>query len=81
MNHLNGPLSLCPEARQHLRIYSPPRSLALCQRQLKAGGEFLRKVTKHALYLLFVWRDSVRRDWRQHVSSRRAVRERTARVL
>ena len=44
----------------------------------KPEGHFLRKLKTHALGLLFVWRDSVRKDWRQHVSSRRAVRERTA---
>lgn len=44
----------------------------------KPEGHFLRKLKTHGLGLLFVWRDSVRKDRRQHVSSRRAVRERTA---
>ena len=44
----------------------------------KADGHFLRKMKTHALGLLFVWRDSVRKERRQHLSSRRAVRERTA---
>ena len=44
----------------------------------KPEGHFLRKLKTHALGLLFVWGDSARKDRRQHVSSRRAVRERTA---
>ena len=39
-------------------------------------GHFLRKLKTHALGLLFVWRDSLRKDRGQHVRSRGAIRER-----
>src|SRR4029077_17308454 len=60
------------------RRAAPPNCWLFVSGNRKPEGHFLRKLKTHALGLLFVWRDSVRKDWRQHVSSRRAVREPTA---
>ncbi len=64
-----------PEARYKSR---PHDRWLFVSGNRKPEGHFLRRLKTHALGLLFVWRDSVRKDRRQHVSSRRAVRERTA---